>query len=134
MFTFPVDEVRTVIARGEADAAANGGFRNPYYGLKPGEGEKPGLWLVGDEGVYLLSNGKLGEGQKALVCYAGECNPSTTPDYWHYKRRHFGGDDGIEFLEAAEILRLLDAMPDATHLRVQMTETSFELVPITRRR
>ncbi|GLS35030.1 hypothetical protein GCM10010869_06180 [Mesorhizobium tianshanense] len=129
MFTFPVAKVREIFARGQSDAAANGGFRNPYYGLRPGEGEKPGLWLVGDEGVYLLSNGKLTEGQKALLCYAEECNPSTNPDYWHYKRQHFGGDDGIEFLDAVEVLRLLDAMPDATHLRVEMTETSLSLIP-----
>lgn len=130
MFTFPVDQIRAVIARGESDAAENGGFRNPYYGLRPGEGEQPGLWLVGDEGVYLLSNGKLADGQRALVCYAEECNPSTNPDYWHYKRRHFGGDDGIEFLDAAELMRLLSAMPDATHLRVEMTDTSFSLTPV----
>ncbi|QPC88853.1 DUF3085 domain-containing protein (plasmid) [Mesorhizobium sp. NBSH29] len=130
MFTFPVDQVRAVIARGQSDAAANGGFRNPYYGIRPGEGEKPGLWLVGDEGVYLLSNGKLSEGQKALVCYADECNPSTDPDYWHYKRQHFGGDDGIKFLDATEVLRLLDAMPDVTHLRVEMTDTSISLTPV----
>ena len=42
MFTFPILAVRKVIARGEEDAAANGGFRNPYYGTRPGEGEKPG--------------------------------------------------------------------------------------------
>lgn len=130
MFTFPVDQIRAVIARGESDAAENGGFRNPYYGLRPGEGEQPGLWLVGDEGVYLLSNGKLADGQRALVCYAEECNPSTNPDYWHYKRRHFGGDDGIEFLDAAELMRLLNAMPDATHLRVEMTDTSLSLTPV----
>ncbi|PRD43526.1 DUF3085 domain-containing protein [Phyllobacterium phragmitis] len=130
MFTFPLDKVREIIARGQSDAAANGGFRNPYYGLRPGEGERPGLWLVGDEGVYILSNGKLAEGQKALVCYAEECNPSSNPDYWHYKRQHFGGDDGIEFLDADEVMRLLDAMPDATHLRVQMTDTSMSLTPV----
>lgn len=129
MFTFPVTEVRAIIARGQSDAAANGGFRNPYYGLRPGEGEKPGLWLVGDEGVYLLSNGKLSDGQKPLVCYADECNPSTNPDYWHYKRQHFGGDDGIEFLDAVEVMRLLDAAPDATHLCVEMTDTSISLIP-----
>ncbi|BAV52682.1 Hypothetical protein MLTONO_p0212 (plasmid) [Mesorhizobium loti] len=52
MFTFPLSAVRAIIARGELDAAANGGYRNPHYGLAPGKDEKPGLWLVGDQGVY----------------------------------------------------------------------------------
>ena len=41
MFTFSVTEVRAVIMRGRIDAFNNGGFRNPYYGLRPGKSEKP---------------------------------------------------------------------------------------------
>lgn len=132
MFTFPLEEVRAVIARGRADAAANGGYRNPNYGLAPGKDEKPGVWLVGDEGVYLLSNGKLAEGQRALVVYAEECDPRTNPDYWHYKRQHFGGDDGIDFIDAVELERLIAAAPGATHLKIEMTDTSMSLTPIRR--
>lgn len=132
MFTFPVTQVRAVISRGQADAAANGGFRNPHYGLAPGKDEKPGLWLVGDEGVYLLSNSKLADGQRPLVVYAEECDPTTNPDYWHYKRQHFGGDDGIDFLDAAEILRLIETSPDATHVRIEMTDASMSIVLIRR--
>lgn len=127
MFTFPLNEVRAVIDRGQSDAGANGGFRNPHYGLAPGKDEKPGAWLIGDEGVYLLSNGNLSEGQKPLVCYAEECNPTTNPDYWHYKRQHFGGDDGVEFLDAEGLLALIAANPDGTHLRVHLTPESIEL-------
>jgi hypothetical protein len=96
MFTFPIMAVREVIARGETDAVANGGFRNPYYGTRPGEGEKPGLWLVRDEGVYIISNGKLTEGQKPLVVYSNECHPHSTMaainaitnDLGHAERSH----------------------------------------------
>jgi len=130
MFTFPLADVRAAIARGQTDASANGGYRNPHYGLAPGRDEKPGLWLVGDEGVYLLSNGKLAEGQRALVVYAVECNPATNPDYWHYKRQHFGGDDGIDFLDAVELERLIEGSPGATHLRIEMTDTSMSLTLI----
>lgn len=129
MFTFPIASVPELIQRGIAAAAANGGFRNPYYGLRPGKGEEAGLWLVGDEGVYLLSNGKLAEGQKAMVVYPLECDPSTNPDYWHYKHRHFGGDDGIEYLAAGGVLRLLDVNPNATHLTIHLTETRISMVP-----
>ena len=132
MFTFPIYGVRKVIERGIEDAAANGGFRNPYYGIKPGKDEKPGLWLVGDQGVYLLSNGKLAEGQRDLVVYSDECHPVGNPDWWHYKRRHFGGDDGIEFLDAEKLLPLFDRNTRCTHLRVQLTETDFSLSLIAR--
>jgi hypothetical protein len=67
MLTFPIASVRDVIARGRADAEANGGFRNPYCGLTPGKDEEPGLWLVEDHGVYVLSNGKLAGGEKLFV-------------------------------------------------------------------
>ena len=132
MFTFPIVAVRKVIERGIEDAAANGGFRNPYYGTRPGEGEKPGLWLVGDEGVYIMSNGKLADGQRPLVIYAEECDPKTNPDYWHYKRQHFGADDGIEFLDAEMLMKLITGSPAATHLTITMTDSSLSIALIRR--
>lgn len=127
MFTFPIASIREVIQRGIADAAANGGFRNPYYGTRPGEGELPGAWLVGDEGVYLMANGKLAEGQNTFVIYAEECDPRINSDYWHYKRQHFGADDGIEFLDAAMLVKLIRASPSATHLRIEMTDSNLSI-------
>lgn len=132
MFTFPIMAVRKVIARGQADAAANGGFRNPYYGTRPGQGENPGLWLVGDQGVYIMSNGKLAEGARPLVVYAEECHPAGNPDWWHYKRRWFGGDDGIEFIEAERLLPDFDRNFDATHLTIRLTETEINFSLIAR--
>jgi hypothetical protein len=132
MFTFSVTAIRAVIMRGRIDAFMNGGFRNPHYGLAPGKDERPGLWLVGDEGVYLLSNGKLAEGQRPLVVYAEECDPKTNTDYWHYKRQHFGGDDGIDFLDAETLVKLLAAAPAATHLTIAMTDESVSITPIHR--
>ncbi len=132
MFTFPILAIRKVIERGIADAGANGGFRNPHYGLAPGKDEKPGLWLVGDQGVYIMSNGKLADGQRSLVVYAEECHPTGNPDWWHYKERHFGGDDGIEFLDAEGVLRLINADIALTHLRIGLTESEITLTPIRR--
>lgn len=132
MFTFSFTDIRAVLARGRADAAANGGFRLPYQGISP-EGEaRAGLWLVGDEGGYVMSNGKLAEGQRPLVIYAEECDPKTNPDYWHYKRRYFGGDDGVEFIDAVELDKLLAAQPDATHLQIVMDDTSISISVIRR--
>jgi hypothetical protein len=132
MFTFSVTAVRAVLLRGRIDAFLNGGFRNPHYGLAPGKDEKPGLWLVGDEGVYILSNGKLAEEQRPLVVYAEECDPKTNPDYWHYKRQHFGADDSIDFLEAKMLVTLIAAAPDATDITVTMTDDSIAIMPIRR--
>nr|WP_278116302.1 DUF3085 domain-containing protein [Mesorhizobium sp. WSM4875]WIE94733.1 DUF3085 domain-containing protein [Mesorhizobium sp. WSM4875] len=132
MFTFPIVAVRKLVDHGVADAAANGGFRNPYYGTRPGEGEKPGAWLVGDEGVYLCSNGKLAKGAHPLVLYSEQCHPVGNPDWWHYKRQHFGGDDGIEFIEAERLIPLFDRNRRATHLNIELTENDIALALITR--
>ena len=132
MFTFPLLGVRKIIERGKTDAAANGGFRNPYYGLKPGKGEIPGLWLVGDQGVYIMSNGKLADGDRPLVVYSDECHPVGNPDWFDYKRHHFGGDDGIEFIEAGQVLPLINRDFRYTHLRVQLSEHDISLSLIAR--
>lgn len=127
MFTFSCTDICAVLARGRADATANGGFRIPYRGISPEAEARAGLWLVGDEGVYVLSNGRLAEGQRPLVIYAEECDPKTNPDYWHYKRRHFGGDDGVEFIDAVELENLISTQPDATRLRIVMDDTSLSI-------
>lgn len=124
--------MRKVIDHGIADASANGGFRNPYYGTRPGEGEKPGLWLVGDMGVYIMSNGRLAEEQKALVVYSEQCHPKGDFDWWDYKRRHFGGDDGIEFVEAERLVPLFDRVIRATHITIFLTETEITFSLIAR--
>lgn len=64
MLSFPVERVPEVLDRGRTYAAAYGGLRNPCYGLRPSEGEQPGLWLVGDHGIYLMSNGKFPDGAR----------------------------------------------------------------------
>ncbi|MEZ5784465.1 MAG: DUF3085 domain-containing protein [Rhizobiaceae bacterium] len=131
MFTFPILAVRKVVECGIADAAANGGFRNPYYGLKPGEGEKPGLWLVGDHGVYLCSNGKLAKGQRPLVLYSEQCHPVGNPDWFDYKQRHFGGDDSVEFIEAERLIPLFDRNFHATHLNLRLSQSEIMITLIT---
>ena len=132
MFTFPILAVRKVIERGMADAANNGGFRNPYYGTRPDEGEAPGLWVVGDHGVYAMSNGKLAAGDRPLVLYSEQCHPIGNPDWYDYKRRHFGGDDGIEFIDAELLVPLFDRNFRCTHLHVQLTGRQVSLSLITR--
>ena len=65
-----------------------------------------GIWLVGDQGVYIMANvdndeviAKRGEGEH--VTYAAEVNPHLLPDEWYdAKRDSFGPDDGCMFLSA----------------------------------
>ena len=79
-----------------------------------------------------MSNGKLAEGARALVVYAEQCHPKGDIDWWDYKRRHFGADDGIEFIEAGRLLPLFDHNLRATHLNIALTETEIALSLITR--
>ncbi len=49
--------------RGRIDAFVNWRLPQPATtALAPGRTNSPALWLVGDEGVYMMSNGKLAEG------------------------------------------------------------------------
>ncbi len=132
ILTFPVAAVRAVIDRGISDAKANGGFRDPHFGLAPDKNEKPGLWLVGDHGVYAMSNGKLAEGAKPLVVYAEGCDPNTDDDWFEVKRRTFGGDDGVDFLDAGGLEPLIAASRGCTHLQIAFLKDAMQLSVIAR--
>ncbi len=82
----------------------NEGFQTLYD--RP-ETKVPGLWLVGDEGVYLMDNcvhhlpkGAGGSG-RFFVVYADQVDPGKMPfdDWWANKNDSFGGYDGVEFIE-----------------------------------
>jgi hypothetical protein len=92
----------------------NAESHSKLYGMD--DTDRAGLWLVGDQGVYLMSNGtphlprdeEDAESGRSLVCYADECNPETLEfdEWWDNKRCSFGGDDGAEFLEAETFERI----------------------------
>jgi len=75
-----------------------------------GYSDKPpfsrGLFLAGDHGVYLMSNGKPnlqiegGKPNQSFVVYAREIDPTTLPfdTWWEAKRRIFGRDDGADLV------------------------------------
>ena len=127
MLSFPLENVREVLDRGRTDAATYGGFRNPYYGLRPDEGELPGLWFVGDHGVYLMSDGKPPDGASPLLVYAEQCDPTTRDDWFHIKRATFGGDDGVEFLDGIHLEAMMSVSPGATHLCIVFHEDTMRL-------
>ena len=86
----------------------------------------PGFWLVGDEGVYLMQNGKsIGDGRQPLV-FAEQCNPEKMDfeDWWENKRASFGGDDGVEFIEADHIRKAVAAKAD---LEIDLTPQEMKI-------
>lgn len=71
-----------------------------------------GLILVGDQGVYLMSQASRAEVDAAgvsHVAYARQIDPTALPfDEWYdAKRTAFGGDDGTMLLPQEDLERLL---------------------------
>jgi hypothetical protein len=130
MLTFKIAAVREVIARGISDAEANGGFRDPHCGMSGIDNRKPGLWLVGDHGVYLCSNGALAKNAKPLVAYADECDPRRNDGWFEVKRRTFGRDDGVDFFYAQGLEALMAASPGCTRLRIAFLPNAMQLFVI----
>jgi len=93
----------------------------------------PALWLVGDDGLYLMSNGEPclpGETTKNLVCYAAECDPTKLAfdTWWLVKNAAFGGDDGAEFFEATDIRLALATYEPGAPLVIIIDTESIGLV------
>nr|WP_249110569.1 DUF3085 domain-containing protein [Neokomagataea anthophila] len=92
----------------------------------------PGLWLVGDEGVYVMSNGlpalKNDDSGTGSVCvYAKEADPTRNAEEARIvKEMTFGSDDGCDFMEGEGLLRLLLAAPDRP-LRVSLTPDAMTM-------
>lgn len=81
-----------------------------------------GLWLVGDHGVYFMSNGT---GKRPPVVYAKECNPDVSPrDWYDVKQSTFGGDDGAIFVPLASVQSWFDS--GGKVVKVSFTTTSVE--------
>jgi hypothetical protein len=76
------------------------------------------LMLVGSDGVFFMSNRLVDDPACIEQAFAEGCNPSVDEfeDWWELKRRTWGGDDGVEELDARAILDLLEDCK--THLIV----------------
>ncbi|MGC5749721.1 DUF3085 domain-containing protein [Gluconobacter sp. NFX36] len=92
-----------------------------------------GLWLVGDHGIYMMSNGlpllPSDDGQKPNLCaYAREADPAQNAGKaYDVKRQAFGGDDGCEFLEATLVRQALRQASGDT-LRMNITPETLEFL------
>lgn len=137
--SFPTDRVRALLEHSRAARE-----RQPTYEQlldpalrKPGRERAPadlaevdlarvpaGLLLVGDNGVYLLSNADRGpsDPDRPGPVYALEADPNLLDfdTWWAHKLATFGGDDGVEFLDADTVEQWLAGTPTPV-ARVRMT-------------
>lgn len=155
ILTFPAVEVRKLLDHAKA---ATGhkltiGERLQVYGepkgwdVQPDEEKhgKPGLWLVKDEGIYLMSNGtpalltKAGspngrnEIEVNAVVYAEGYDPTKQDrgEVWDAARAAVGGDDFVEMLPVGMIEAGLPAGAETLTLRV--TADSIQVLEEKRR-
>jgi Protein of unknown function (DUF3085) len=118
--TFPWSGVAELL-----DEIRQGAVTTPTFA-----GEKAkGLWLVGDDGVYLMANTIDGPrakqrrpADKHFVVYANECDPTklTFDAWWAAKNETFGGDDGYELIPLADIEAMLASRPDASPVELSI--------------
>ncbi len=108
---FPWDGVEKILEEVRTAITAK-----PLYEEETGKG----LWLVGDQGVYLMPNTTDGihsknrkKDEPLLVVYAQECDPTKLEfdTWWENKRASFGGDDGVEFFDLAAIKKMATDPP-----------------------
>jgi len=127
--TFDKQIVQRLIEHSEGSAS-----HKTLYGVKTTNA--PGLWIVGDEGVYLMSNGDPGlKDEKSVtgghvVCYADQCNPKKMAfeDWYEAKERIFGGDDGVEFVSARDIRAAL--LVPGNKIKINLSKTRLSIVTV----
>lgn len=108
ILTFDRQGVERLIAHAKSSPKHSPTYNQRAQGIEQAE---PALWLIGDEGVFLVSNGFTDNEppDDKLIVYANEVNPKTMPldEWWEAKRRTFGGDDGVESLSVEDVERAL---------------------------
>ena len=105
------------------------------------ESAGPSLWLVHDQGVYLMSNGKPGdrvdqEDAKFFVVYAEGCNPNTDEDWWETAREAVGGDDFAEPIALEGFAKSLATVlgRGCRDLVINLTEDSYAIETVRSRK
>ena len=87
----------------------------------------PGLALVHDQGIYLMSNGLpplLTPGSdNSQTAYARGCNPHVDADWWERSRDLVGGDDFAEYIGIEDPAILLD--PSISLVTITVTAETF---------
>ena len=101
------------------------------YTYEPVENHEQGLWLVKDEGIYLISasnsDGKhlKGAGGKRVVTYARGYDPKYEDDLWE-KTYAVSRDDFAEFIPLGQLLEEWDNQ-ELRYLAVTLDEDTLEV-------
>lgn len=84
----------------------------------------PTLWLVKDEGIYLMSPAKTDrpKGDKSHICYAEGFEPSL-PNSFDKCRTAVGGDDFVESFEFTDALQ--SGIKRGADIQIDISEQSF---------
>lgn len=112
----------------------------PTHRMPFGDEREPqaGLWIVGDIGIYLLSNGvpalmlhpdhpDEAMRLKGRVAYATQCDPTRmSPEACDsVKRRAWGGDDEVTFIALAGFEKALATYPPGAPLEMSVTRNAL---------
>jgi len=121
---FKTADVKRILAHSAQSKKHSNGYDGPTG---------PGLFIVGDDGVYLMSTGKnipqvprvKGKGKRCDIVYAEECNPETLSfdDWWEAKGATFGADDGVEYLPASMFKNTLSG----EYVKLSFTKSSIKV-------
>lgn len=125
---YPDGIVRDEQGRTESEAENAGDFFWPSASKIDPEKVQPSLSLVGDHGVYLMTNAKL-EGtpsSRGTVVYAEGCNPDLDEDFYENKELLFGGDDGSVPLPVSWAKWAISA--NKLKCKVKLGSNSIELI------
>ncbi|HGW2943519.1 TPA: DUF3085 domain-containing protein [Citrobacter freundii] len=119
--------VRDKNGRTEQEAEKHGGMFWPSEDFIDQSKVKPALILVGDHGVYLITNAKAdgSPSSRGTVAYAKGCNPRLDDDFYENKCNLFGGDDGSVRIPS-EWARW--AIQNQKAFRIKLTTNSVELM------
>ena len=96
-------------------------FRKPYTNETTKE---KGLWLVKDEGIYLMKAFATSEKDMPII-YAESFDPSKDDDVWNRSVSAVGGDDFAEFLPFTTMG--LQLMKKGVDVNIKCTETFIEV-------
>lgn len=129
--TFDLAAVRELMAHAKAAPKHRPAYNDETTDINT---EPAALMLVGDTGIYLVSNGlprlEREDGKLGMkVLFASECNPETNEDWYDAKVELFGGDDGVEPITVEDIEKMLTAWGegDWTILVIRLTETELTM-------